>query len=131
MGADVNRERLRAILSDQAAEKRFRDFKEHLDVYGDIPAHNYFLSHSVSHAASALTKAEERVLLAHVRRQELETQIAAKQLERHQLRKQLVDEQRGLDHAAAVEEALTWQHSQHKKREQQVEMQLAFVKQQA
>jgi hypothetical protein len=40
------------------------------------------------------------VLLAHVRRQELETQIAAKQLERHQLRKQLVDEQRGLDHAA-------------------------------
>jgi len=71
------------------------------------------------------------VLLAHVRRQELETQIAAKQLERHQLRKQLVDEQRGLDHAAAVEEALTWQHSQHKKREQQVEMQLAFVKQQA
>ena len=49
---------------------------------------------------SVYTQAEARAVQVRTRRQELEAQIANKQLERHQLRKQLIDEQKGMDDAA-------------------------------
>ena len=65
------------------------------------------------------------------RRQELEQAIAAKQRERHELRRLAREEQRALDDAAATEEVLIYERDRYAKREQQTAMALALTKQEA
>lgn len=125
-----NKRALLEVLAQQVCEKQARELREHVNIYGGSVNATTKQSEQ-STAAAEISELEERTRRAALRRADLEAQIAQKQHERQLLRAQSRSEQRSLDNAAALEEALTLKHKQLKKREQQAAIKLGLTLQQA
>ena len=127
-----NKQALREVLAAQAADKRRRELREHMHLFGDAASLG-------TGALAKLTGAEsEKVIDPYTvarrgaeRRRELEDAIAEKQRERRHLRKGLAAEQKAVTEVAAAQESLAAQVSVAKKREQQVQTALELTKQMA
>ena len=128
----ANQLQLKEILMRQAAEKRERDLGEHSALYGgEAMEASASLAKLTAKAEAGQEEAARKAKEGARRRAELEQAIALKQIERLEMRKRAMAEQRRLAGEAAREEALVFGRDEARKREQQAEVRLALTQQEA